>query len=167
MTRSYDGVFHPSFVCLFVCVLSTQVHTNECVFVMTFSHPSSLGHSPQSLLCFAICKACKKHNTSGHPPFLCFASLFQTLREAQHEHPIFLAFQTRSEMTLNYRVMVEGYPNLKEEVGGSNPGCEISSLLDGKLTRWSIASCVWRWPVGLLSHKRKNGRSKISNTRNF
>ena len=41
-----------------------------------------------------------------------------------------------SEMTLNYRVMVEGYPNLKEEVGGSNPGCEISSLLDGKLARW-------------------------------
>ena len=27
-----------------------------------------------------------------------------------------------SEMTLNYRVMVEGYPNLKEEVGGLNPG---------------------------------------------
>ena len=41
-----------------------------------------------------------------------------------------------SEMTLNYRVMVEGYPNLKEEVGGSNPNCEISSLLDGKLARW-------------------------------
>ena len=39
-------------------------------------------------------------------------------------------------MTLNYRVMVEGYPNLKEKVGGSNPGCEISSLLDGKLARW-------------------------------
>ena len=33
-----------------------------------------------------------------------------------------------SEMTLNYWVMVEGYPNLKEEVGGSNPGSEISSL---------------------------------------
>ena len=40
-----------------------------------------------------------------------------------------------SEMTLNYRVMVEGYPNLKEEVGGSNPDCEISSLLDVKLAR--------------------------------
>ena len=24
-------------------------------------------------------------------------------------------------MTLNYRVMVEGYPNLKEKVGNSNP----------------------------------------------
>ena len=41
-----------------------------------------------------------------------------------------------SEMTLSYQMMVERYPNLKEEVGGSNPGCEISSLLDGKLARW-------------------------------
>ena len=47
-----------------------------------------------------------------------------------------------SEITLNYRVMLEGYPNLKEEVGGSNPGCEISSLLDRKLARWWIASCA-------------------------
>ena len=39
-------------------------------------------------------------------------------------------------MTLNYRVIVEGYPNLKEGVGGSNPGYEISSLLDGKLAMW-------------------------------
>ena len=39
-------------------------------------------------------------------------------------------------MTLNYWAMVEGYPNLKEEVGNSNPGCEISSLLDGKLAKW-------------------------------
>ena len=30
----------------------------------------------------------------------------------------------------------------KEEVGGSNPGCEISSLRDGKLAGWSTASCV-------------------------
>jgi hypothetical protein len=30
-----------------------------------------------------------------------------------------------------------------------NPGCEISSLLDGKLARWSIASCALAlacWP---------------------
>ena len=60
-----------------------------------------------------------------------------------------------SEMTLNYQVMVEGYPNLKEEVGGSNPGCEISSLLDGKLARWSTASCAWRWPISLLSQTKK------------
>ena len=48
----------------------------------------------------------------------------------------------KSEMTLNYRVMVEGYPNVKEEVGGSYPSCEISSLLDGKLAKWWTASCA-------------------------
>ena len=47
-----------------------------------------------------------------------------------------------SKMTLNYRMMVERYPNLKEEVSGSNPGCEISSLLNRILARWSIASCA-------------------------
>jgi hypothetical protein len=36
-------------------------------------------------------------------------------------------------MTLNYRMMVERYPNLKEKVGGLIPGYEISSLPDGKL----------------------------------
>ena len=30
-------------------------------------------------------------------------------------------------------MMVERYPNLKEEVGSSIPGCDISSLLDKKL----------------------------------
>jgi hypothetical protein len=39
-------------------------------------------------------------------------------------------------------MMVERYPNLKEEVGGLNHGCEISSLPNGKL-------------VGLLSQKIK------------
>jgi hypothetical protein len=29
-------------------------------------------------------------------------------------------------------MMVERYPNLKEEVGGSIPGCEVSSLRDIK-----------------------------------
>jgi hypothetical protein len=45
-------------------------------------------------------------------------------------------------MTLNYRMMVKRYPNLKEEVGGPIPSCEISSLLDGKLVRWSTTSCA-------------------------
>ena len=44
--------------------------------------------------------------------------------------------------TLNYRMMVERYSNLKEEVGSSNPGYEISSLHDGKLAMWSTASCT-------------------------
>jgi hypothetical protein len=39
-------------------------------------------------------------------------------------------------------MMMERYPNLKEEVGGSIPGCEISSLLDKILARWSTASCA-------------------------
>ena len=36
---------------------------------------------------------------------------------------------------LNYRMMVERYLNLKEEVGDSNPDYEISSLLDKKLVK--------------------------------
>jgi hypothetical protein len=36
--------------------------------------------------------------------------------------------------------MVERYPNFKEEVGASIPDCEISSLPDEKLARWSTAS---------------------------
>ena len=47
-----------------------------------------------------------------------------------------------SETTLKYWMMVERYPNLKEEVGGSIPGCEISSLLNRKLAMWSTASCA-------------------------
>ena len=35
---------------------------------------------------------------------------------------------------------MERYPNLKEEAGGLIPSCEISSLLDIKLVRWSTAS---------------------------
>jgi hypothetical protein len=49
---------------------------------------------------------------------------------------------TWSETTLNYRMMVERYPNLKEEVGSSVPAMKISSLLEGKLARWSTASCA-------------------------
>ena len=57
-------------------------------------------------------------------------------------------------------MMVERYPNLKKEVGGSNPGCEISSLLDGKLARWSTASCasvLACWP-SVSKKKRKEWR---------
>ena len=43
-------------------------------------------------------------------------------------------------MTPNYWMMEERYPNLKEEVGGLIPRCEISSLLDIILARWSIDS---------------------------
>ena len=39
-------------------------------------------------------------------------------------------------------MMVERYPNLKEDVGDSIPRCEISSPLDIKLAIWSTASCA-------------------------
>ena len=52
-----------------------------------------------------------------------------------------------SEMTLNYWVMVERYPNLKEEVGGSILGCEISSLLD-RIT-CQVVDCTLCFGVGL------------------
>ena len=39
-------------------------------------------------------------------------------------------------------MMLEIYPNLKEKVGILIPGCEISSLLDRKLARWSTALCA-------------------------
>jgi hypothetical protein len=45
-----------------------------------------------------------------------------------------------SETTLNEWMMVERFPNLKEEVGGSIPDCEISSMHDGKLVKWSFVS---------------------------
>ena len=38
------------------------------------------------------------------------------------------------------RMMVERYPILKEKVGSWIPDCEISSLPDGKLAKWSTAS---------------------------
>ena len=47
-----------------------------------------------------------------------------------------------SEMTLNYWLMVDIYPNLKENIGSSIPAFEISSLLDRKLAWWSTASCT-------------------------
>ena len=43
-------------------------------------------------------------------------------------------------MILNYQMMVDRYPNLNEKVDDSNPGCEISSVPEGKVARWSTAS---------------------------
>ena len=55
-------------------------------------------------------------------------------------------------------MMVERYPNLKEEVGGSIPGCEISSVLDKK----DLQDCLLCFGVGMLASvskkkKKKNG----------
>ena len=60
-----------------------------------------------------------------------------------------------SETTLNYWMTVERYPNLKEEVGGSILGCEISSLLDINLLGDQLLLVLWHWPVGLLSQEKK------------
>jgi hypothetical protein len=45
-------------------------------------------------------------------------------------------------MTLNYWMMMERYPNLKEVVGGLISSYEIFSLLDKVLAMWSTASCA-------------------------
>ena len=64
------------------------------------------------------------------------------------------------ETTLNYWTMVERYPNLKEEGGGSIPNYEISSLLDIKLVRWSIASCALGISMLAFCLKRKKEKEK-------
>ena len=51
------------------------------------------------------------------------------------------------EMTLNYWIMMERYPNLKEEVGGSIPGYEISSLLDRKTCQ--VVNCLLCFGIGI------------------
>jgi hypothetical protein len=48
-------------------------------------------------------------------------------------------------------MMVEIYPNLKEEVGGSIPGCEIFLYLTENLPSDQLPLVLWRWHVGLLS----------------
>ena len=56
---------------------------------------------------------------------------------------------------------MERYPNLKEEVGGSIPRCEISSTLDIKLARWSTVLC---FGVGMSTSclKKEKKREKES-----
>jgi hypothetical protein len=55
-------------------------------------------------------------------------------------------------------MMVEGYPNLKEEVGGSNPGCEISSLLDGK--NCQAVNCLSCFGAGMSAFCLEKGKEK-------
>ena len=56
-------------------------------------------------------------------------------------------------MTLNYWKMVKRYHDLKEEVGGSIPGCEISSLLDRNL---AMSCRLW-----LIKRKKKRKKHNI------
>ena len=56
---------------------------------------------------------------------------------------------------------VERYPNLEEEVGGSIPECEISSLLDKKsLACGQLPPMLWHWPIGLLSPEKKERKKE-------
>jgi hypothetical protein len=48
----------------------------------------------------------------------------------------------RSEMTLNYWMIVERYPKRTEWLVVQLPAVKIISLVDEKLARWSSASCV-------------------------
>ena len=58
---------------------------------------------------------------------------------------------------------MERYPNLKEEVGGSNLACEISSLPDGKLAKRSTASCALALAYQpSVSKKKKNSTVAIT-----
>jgi hypothetical protein len=45
-----------------------------------------------------------------------------------------------SKMTLNYHIIMERYPKPNIVVGSSDPHCEINSLHDEKLARWSNTS---------------------------
>jgi len=61
-----------------------------------------------------------------------------------------------SKTTLNYWMMMERYPNLKEKVGSLIPDCEISSLF----ARWSTASCASVLTCRLSVKKKKKEKRK-------
>jgi hypothetical protein len=68
-------------------------------------------------------------------------------------------------MTLNHRMMLERYPNLKEEVGGLVPGCEISSSLDRKnLLGGQLPHVLWLQSIGLLSQIVSSKEKKVTLT---
>jgi hypothetical protein len=55
-------------------------------------------------------------------------------------------------------MMVERYPNLKEEVGGSIPDYDISSLLDIKTCQ--VVNCLLCFGAGLLVFYLKKKRKE-------
>ena len=57
-------------------------------------------------------------------------------------------------------MMVERYPNLKEEVGGLNPDCEISPLLDIILPGAQLPPMLWRCIYQLSVSKEKKKKKK-------
>ena len=60
-----------------------------------------------------------------------------------------------SVMNLNFWMMVERYPNFKEEVGGLNRGCEISSLLDKNMA-WACRPSILKKIIIMIINKIKN-----------
>ena len=49
----------------------------------------------------------------------------------------------------------------RENVGGSNPSCKISSLLDGKLAKWLFTS--YALALAYRSHVSKKNYEKLKN----
>jgi hypothetical protein len=62
----------------------------------------------------------------------------------------------RSKTTLNYQMVVEKYPNLKEEVGGLNLAVKSPLYLMNNLPSGQLYLMLCRQHVGLLSQKIKN-----------
>ena len=70
-----------------------------------------------------------------------------------------------SETTSNYQMMVERYPNLKEEVGGSISAMKSPIYLTKNLPGGQLPHMLWCWLVGLLSQKKfENKNSGCQNS---
>ena len=65
------------------------------------------------------------------------------------------------ETTLNYWMIMERYPNPKEEVGNSIPDHEIPSLLDKTLARWRVPLVLWRWHVGFYLKQKASTQKNL------
>jgi hypothetical protein len=62
-------------------------------------------------------------------------------------------FLEMSKTTLNYRMMMKRYPNLKEEVGGLNLTPKSPLYLMENLLGGQLPPVLRRCHIGLLSHK--------------
>ena len=64
-------------------------------------------------------------------------------------------------MTLNYWMMLERSPKLKEEVGGAITSCDNSSQLDENLAKWSTSCALAMacWPSISKTKKEEEGRA--------
>ena len=67
-----------------------------------------------------------------------------------------------SEMTVHYWMMVEGYPNLKEEVGGSIPAMKSPLYMT---ETYQVVTCLLCFDVGLSAFYLKQKVKKIGSVR--